>query len=197
MKRLIFVCLLLVVSAGTACAGFWDDAEKLVIKGQQVREQVTPDQSDTPAAEPRQDIPAGSDDLHYIQADDYFISNEPLAKRSWIYVTLAKMTTPPTAATKGEGEFFKVTDGNSTWTKHFWRTRIARPDELRLGAVMIMFEGNSQGSVYMAPKAKDGARKYHWFMARITDVSDLYKGYVTVSGGYKVSPKNLRVLLGN
>jgi hypothetical protein len=36
----------------------------------------------------------------------------------------------------------------------------------------------------------------NWFMAKITDISDLYKGYVTVSGGYKVNPKNLRVLVG-
>lgn len=32
-------------------------------------------------------------------------------------------------------------------------------------------------------------------MARITDTSNLYKGYVTVSGNYKVGQGNLRVIL--
>jgi hypothetical protein len=31
-------------------------------------------------------------------------------------------------------------------------------------------------------------------MAKITDISDLFKGYVTVSGGYKVKINNLRAI---
>ena len=119
-----------------------------------------------------------------------------MGDQAWIYVTLSKMTQPPNAQTKGEAEFFRIANGASQWTKYFWRTRIARPDEIRLGTLMIMFEGNSLHDAYQAPQDKSSARQSNWFMAKITDVSDLYKGYVTVSGGYKVNPKNLRVLVG-
>jgi hypothetical protein len=30
-------------------------------------------------------------------------------------------------------------------------------------------------------------------MAKITDMSDRHKGYVTVSGGYKISLENIRI----
>ena len=194
MKRLLAFALVF-VACGTARAGFMDEVDKLVTGGQQVREQVAPAQEEAPP-QPRPSAPAAGEDRHYIQSDDFFISEHSMDGHEWIYVQLAKMTQPPTAQTKGEAEFFKIKDGNSLWSKYYWRTRIARPDEIRLGATMIMFEGNSLHDAYQAPQDKSGARQSNWFMARVTDVSDLYKGYVTVSGGYKINPKNLRVLVG-
>jgi hypothetical protein len=32
-------------------------------------------------------------------------------------------------------------------------------------------------------------------MAKVTDLSDMYRGHVTVSGNYKISLNNLRVLV--
>lgn len=194
MKKL-FVLTLLLINCATAQAGFMDEVDKLVTGGQQIREQVPPAQEES-APQPRYEAPAAGEDRHYIQGDDFFISEQPMGDNAWIYVTLAKMTQPPNAQTKGEAEFFKIANGASQWTKFFWRTRIARPDEIRLGTLMIMFEGNSRNDAYQAPQDKSDARQNSWFMARVTDVSDLYKGYVTVSGGYKVNPQNLRVLVG-
>ena len=194
MKRL-FVLTLLLVSCGTAQAGFMDEVDKLVTGGQQIQEQM-PQAQEESAQPPRHEAPAVGEDRHYIQSDDFFISEQPMGDNAWIYVTLSKMTQPPNAQTKGEAEFFKITDGKSLWTKYFWRTRLARPDEIRLGALMVMFEGRQVVDVYQQPENKESARRDAWFMAKITDVTDLYKGYVTVSGGYKVSPKNLRVLVG-
>lgn len=190
-----FVLVLVLVTCGVAQAGFMDEVDKLVTNGQQIREQVPAAQEES-APQPQYEAPSAGEDRHYIQADDFFISEQPMGGSSWIYVTLSKMTSRPTAKTKGEAEFFKIKDGNSIWTKHFWHTRIARPDEIRLGAVMVMFEGNSQNDIYQAPQDKANARQSNWFMAKITDISDLYKGYITVSGGYKTNPKNLRVLVG-
>jgi outer membrane protein OmpA-like peptidoglycan-associated protein len=134
------------------------------------------------------------EDKHYMQSNDYLISDQQLDNSEWIYVSLAKMTTAPSAATKGEGEFFRVTDGNSLWTKNYWKTGIAMKNEIRLGAVVVIFEGHQENEIYKAPDTKDNARSSNWFMARITDTSDLYKGYLTVSGGYKVAPDNLRII---
>ena len=105
------------------------------------------------------------------------------------------MVNGPAGHTKGEAEFMKIRDAKQFWTAHFWQTRIAAQSELRLGLQVIIFEGHHRGSVYLAPQSKERARGSSWFMARITDTSDLYKGYVTVSGNYKVAVDNLRVII--
>jgi len=133
------------------------------------------------------------EDDHYIQPDDYFISKEAFKAQSWIYVYLAKMATPASVKTKNEAEFLQVMDGKKTWTKNYWPTRIAAEADLKIGVEVIILEVAGEEDIYRAPNSKEEARTTSWFMAKITDISDLYKGYVTVSGGYKVSVKGLRV----
>lgn len=140
-------------------------------------------------------VVAGADDEHFIQSDDIFIQKHGLDRHAWIYVKLAKVVTSPSSSTKDEGEFMEVKNGNNVWTRHYWRTRIADKAELRIGMHAIMFNDNRRDGVYSAPKSKENARGGEWFYAKITDMSDLYKGYVTVSGNYKVSLKNIRVIL--
>jgi len=135
-----------------------------------------------------------SGDEHFIQPDDYFVSKNAYTTQTWIHVHLAKMKTAPTPQTKGEAEFFQVRDAKEYWTKYFWKTRIATSADIKLGQVVVMLD-YAQGDVYIPPKDKDSARTDNWFMAKITDTSDLYKGYVTVSGGYKVVVDGLRVPL--
>lgn len=45
----------------------------------------------------------------------------------------------------------------------------------------------------MLPQEKSEARQGHWFLAVITDTSDLFKNQVTTSGGYKVATRNIRI----
>lgn len=136
------------------------------------------------------------DDDHFIQKDDYFISTTALEKNPYISVSLAKMVTEPSTRSKGEAEFFKVIDGSNIWTRHYYQSRIARDGEIKLGTIVMAFEGRTDDTgVYIAPETKEEARGASWFLAKITDASDLYRGYVTVSGNYKVNLKNLRILL--
>lgn len=190
--RTLIIAVLVLCAAGTAQAGFMDAVDKLVTGSEQIREQLPPSQ-EQPPAQPRHETPTPGEDRHYIQADDYFISDKPLQGHEWIYVQLSKLTAAPSAATKDEAEFFKVTDGNKLWTRYFWHSRLATSADIKLGAQVIMFEGNNRGDVYDAPAEKAAARRDAWFMARVTDVSDTYKGFITVSGGYKASLENLRV----
>ncbi|MDY0018263.1 MAG: hypothetical protein RBS89_10545, partial [Candidatus Delongbacteria bacterium] len=132
-------------------------------------------------------------DKHYIQGDDYFISDRALEGHSWIRVNVAKMMEAPNANTNGEAKFLVVKDGKEIWTKYFWQSRIAGPEEIKLGTVAIMFD-YATGGIYIAPKQRDDARTDNWFMAKITDVSTLYKGHVLVSGGYNVSKDNIRII---
>lgn len=133
------------------------------------------------------------DDDHFIQKDDYFVSTTALEKNSYIYVTLCKMVTEPSARSKGEAEFFKITDGANMWSKFYYRSRIAPAGGIRLGTQVISFEGRLDDGVYLAPETKEEARGGSWFLAKVTDVSDMYRGYVTVSGNYKISLKNMRL----
>jgi len=152
--------------------------------------------SDVSASKKGYDAPgADGSDAHYIQPDDYFVDKDAFVGKTWMYVRLAKVVTSPTAATKYEGQFMQVHDGKEIWTKNYWKTRIATRADIKLGAVVIMFEGNSRDNVYQAPANKKEARNEAWFMAKITDTSDMYKGYVMVSGGYRVAVDNLRVAI--
>ncbi len=135
------------------------------------------------------------DDDHYIQGDDYFIQKHDLGTRAWMYVILAKVVSPPSGATKGEGEFMQVRDGQNLWTKNFWRTRKAVSSDLRMGTHVICFDSHKVKGVYESPPSKEKARGGQWFYAKITDTSDLFKGFVTVSGNYKVGVNNIRIMV--
>jgi len=132
------------------------------------------------------------DDDHYINSDHYFIAQEKLTT-GWIRVNLATLKTAATAQSKNEAEFITVKNGEELWTKFYYKTRIAAKEELKIGLEVIGFDV-ADNDLYRAPENKDEALQSDWFMAKITDVSDMYKGFVTVSGGYKIKIDNIRVV---
>ncbi|MEI6702831.1 MAG: hypothetical protein WCL71_04750 [Deltaproteobacteria bacterium] len=203
MQRIIVIIGMLAMmsapSASTAAGwgDFLNSAERLdsiIVNRPGPSEQAEP--SDEPPPRHNESRPApsrGNDDSHFIQSDDYFINNEGLGNHSYIYVKLSKMVTPPSSGSKGEGEFMKVSDGQNQWTSYIWQSRIASTNELKLGMHVIAFNDNNQNGVYQAPNKKDRARGGQWFLAKITDMSDSFKGFVTVSGNYKVGLRNIRI----
>ena len=207
LRIIITMCVLTMVSVPCGAIAGWgnvlDSAErvdKLIIKRptpppsepteqEEVGEEAPPPRKSTSRPAPSR----GNEDAHFIQSDDYFIGHEELGEHSYIYVDLAKMITPPSSGSKDEGQFMKVHDGQNKWTGHIWQSRIASPHELRLGMHFIAFHNNQNNGVYHAPKKKDSARGGTWWYAKITDMSDTYKGFVTVSGNYKVGLDNIRI----
>jgi hypothetical protein len=137
------------------------------------------------------EAPGPGEDRHWVQADDYFIAEEAW-QSGWIHVGLAKMKQAPSAQSKREARFFRLNDSKDVWTAHFWRTRIADRGDLALGQFGICFEGSNQSGAYEAPAGKDAARTGSWFMGKITDLSDLYKGVVRVDT-YKCALGNVRL----
>jgi len=145
-----------------------------------------------PQASSGQPTPQQSkEDRHWIQPDDYFISERPYEHGS-IGVSLAKMKQPSTAKTKREAQFFRLHDSKDIWVKYFWKTRLAEEGDIKVGALVICFEGNGKSNVYYAPENKNSARTARWFMGRVTDTSDLYKGAVQIDR-YNCSPEAIRV----
>jgi len=105
------------------------------------------------------------------------------------------MITPASKDTKNQAKFMKVPSGDEIWTEYYYKTRKIAESEIKVGLVVICLEAGDDESVYRAPESKDDARNYNWFMAKITDISDKYKGYITVSGGYKVRLNNMMVVV--
>lgn len=136
------------------------------------------------------------EDRHFIQDDDYFINEDgDLGNNTDIYVEIAKMIEPASASTKGEAKFMTIPDGNEVWSQYYWQSRPVQSEgEIKLGTVIICSE-TSENSTYIAPRNADESRiNNRWFMAKVVDLSQMYKGIVKVSGGYDVSRENLRLL---
>lgn len=136
-------------------------------------------------------------DTQYIQSDDYFVATETIGDRDWIYVELGKLLTPASPETKNQAKFFMVKNGKEAWMPFWIKTRIATKADLVPGTLVVIFNDNGQNDVYMAPENNQSARTGAWFLAKITDSSELFKGYVMVSGGYKADINNMRVIIRN
>jgi len=133
-------------------------------------------------------------DDHFLQPDDYFILEDPLGNSAWIYVFLAKMMTPPSKETKDQAQFMIVMDGVTKWHKDWVSTHIATKEDIKLGKEVIFIDLMDANGIYRAPESNQETRQSYWLMSRITDLSELFKGYVLVGDGLQVSTKALRVL---
>ena len=134
-------------------------------------------------------------DSHYIQSDDYFVASEPLGKNEWIYVKIGKMLTPASPETKNQAKFFMIENGNEEWMPYWIKTQIATKANYVQGTLVVVFNDNSREDVYMGPTDTQQARSGSWFLATITDTSEIFKGHVIVSGGYKIGLNNMRIII--
>ena len=134
------------------------------------------------------------EDAHWVQADDYFVATRAFTS-GWLGVSIAKMKEPATAASKGEALFFVIHDGRELNSAYFYRTRPALKADLVLGNLLICFDNNPKDRVRRAPRDKDNARPGDWWLGRITDLSDLAKGYATLAGSYHCAPDALRAIV--
>ncbi len=139
--------------------------------------------------------PSGNSDAQYIQPTDYFYMEEPFGDTEWERVTLGKLVTPPSPETKDQAQFMNAYSGVKEWAKWWALTRIASSAELKLGQEVIFFDTYGDDSTLRAPESTQDARSGNWGISRITDMSEMFKGYVMIGGGYKVSVKNLRVIV--
>ncbi len=133
-----------------------------------------------------------ADDAHFIQTDDVFFVESPRGESPWVFVFLGKILSPASTDSKGKAQLIRVTDGRKFWTAHFWKTRPASASDLKIGAEVIALDREDRG-IYRPPRSKEEARRSNWYMAVITDISELGQGVVTVSGGYKIHTGALRV----
>lgn len=136
-----------------------------------------------------------SGDEHFLQESDYFVSETPPNPDRRTEVKLASLLKPGTEETEMIGEFRLLIDGDALKTSYWYRTRPAKPEDIRRGATVIFFGAiNSKGN-YIAPAEDKEARSGIWFIAEITNAATYRKGFVNVSGNATVETRNLRIVI--
>ncbi len=133
-------------------------------------------------------------DIHFLYEEDYFISDTALDINPWIRVYPGKMLKPATEETQMQAEFLMLPNGETMLTQYFYTTKIADTEELKIDDVVICFEAAGNNNACRAPKNEEEARTLPWLMAKISDISTLDKGYVTLSNGMKTELDNIRII---
>lgn len=133
-------------------------------------------------------------DNHFVQSDDYFILQDPLEGNAWVYSTIAKMTVSPSLSTDNQAQFFRIMDGESLWTRHWVKTRLATKADLAIGKKVVFLDITDHQGLYRSPESNQEARSSYWLHSRIVDTSELFKGYVMVGDGLKVREKAIRIV---
>jgi len=137
---------------------------------------------------------AGGDaDAHHVVSTDWFVATEPY-QSGHMAVLLSSLVTAPSDTTKGEGEYMVLMDGQKIWAKYQYRTRQAIKEDLKVGTIVIVADKNNEG-LYQIPENRAEVVRIGWFMGTITDLTDLYKNEVSVSGEFRVQPDALRVIV--
>jgi hypothetical protein len=137
-------------------------------------------------------------DNHYVDSNEVFIAQQEATEGGYTAVALARMLEEPSARTRGEGQFLVIgtgagfTAGQRVWTRYYWRTRIATPEDVRLGKQVFVPELSENG-VYRQPNDRQEAVNGGWWTAAITDLTDMYKQQVTAAGEYHVGVSAMRV----
>lgn len=152
---------------------------------------------DAPPATPGTPLPVpteGDPANHYLDGETLFTATAPF-QHNFIYAHPAKQLAPPGA--DGKAKFWDFHTKKEFATKHFWKSRAAKPDELAVGPLaLIAHKKNSEG-VYVAPGSVKEAYEVRWWITRIVSVRPKAEGYVLLSGSYRAAPDAIRFLEGD
>jgi hypothetical protein len=140
---------------------------------------------------PTADVP-GAEDRWFIKDGHWFVGTDPLPKEGYTTVYAAALLEQATKETGGEGHFLWLHSGKTLWSRHFWKTRIAGKNDLKVGRPAICLDGESGDGAYGPPADRRQALFHGWFAGPVTDTGELYKGVVEVAG-YKCDLQAVRV----
>jgi hypothetical protein len=135
----------------------------------------------------------GPEDKYYVKPDYWLVSTSKLPESGYISADLALAVKAPSPQTGGEGQFLKLGSGELVWTKYAWRQRLATPADMKVGSFVIALDFQ-EGSVYTPPTSREKALNTNWFIAKITDAGQAYKGVVTLAGQYPTKIDGARVI---
>ncbi len=122
---------------------------------------------------------APGEDQHWFSSDDYLVAPNSQHTERVQEVRVAKMTEPPTDGSKGEARFL-VANGKDLWTRNYHPSRVAEVADLVVGARAFCHSNSTYRPETAGPRNKQDSRNDQWYFGPITDVSDVYKGRISV-----------------
>ncbi len=134
-------------------------------------------------------------DAHFVVVNDYFIMEQPLVDQTYVYSAIARMEMPPSPATNNRGKFRRLLDNQLVWTEHYSKTRIAKSSDLVEDNQIFFLNVVDGEGVYRAPQSISESQSSWWYQAKVTDTSQKHKGFLTVSGGFRVHLNAIRVTI--
>ncbi|MBI4508994.1 MAG: hypothetical protein HY698_05130 [Deltaproteobacteria bacterium] len=136
---------------------------------------------------------AGAEDTHFFQPDHFIIATNPLPGRGRIQGEIGIAITKPSPDTKGEGLFIGARRGKVYWTRNAWRTVPATSDRVKVGQ-FVAFPYDTRDGVHQRPATRELALGHSWWIAKVVDTSDVFKGVITTANGMKVSVDAVRIV---
>jgi serine/threonine protein kinase len=119
---------------------------------------------------------AVTEDAMWFQSDDYLIHETAYRGARLNGLWVAKSLTP--APRPGAPASFLDANGTEHTTEHYWRTRMARPADLTIGALAFCRTNGAEGK---KPNDRAEARTEPWMLGRVTEVSRLDAGEVSIA----------------
>lgn len=134
-------------------------------------------------------------DAHYVVVNDYLIMEQPLVDQTYVYSAIARMEMAPSPATNDRGKFRRLLDDQMVWTEHYAKTRIAKSADLVEENEIFFLNIVDDEGIYRAPQSLSESQSNWWYKARVTDISEKHRGFLTVSGGFRVHLNAIRVAI--
>ena len=108
----------------------------------------------------------------------YFVSDEPLGESGSVSVRACTEEIAQAQAVSDGQSCVWQADGTVAIAGHYWKSRLAAPADLYVGAVVVARDQSGDGG---------------WFLTRITDLSELGSGYLATSARLRLPVKGLRI----
>lgn len=109
----------------------------------------------------------------------FFVSDEAIGTDGWVAVSPCTEEIAVSQAITDGQSCVAQPDGSVAMGHHYWKSRPAAPEDLRVGAFVVARDQDGEGG---------------WYVARITDLSGLQAGSVSVSAPVRAAVKGLRVV---
>jgi len=132
-------------------------------------------------------------DKHFLSSSHYHIAKKPLPEKGYDLIHVGLAIAPPAATRQGEGHYYNAKTGRPLWTAHAWLSRPATQQDLTVGRHVI-YASKRKGGLHVPVASRQESLHQQWYVAKLVDTSQLYKGVVTTSQGHDVSLEALRVL---
>lgn len=132
-------------------------------------------------------------DAHFVMVDDYFIMEGPLEEQAYVYAAIGKMLEAPKGGS-GEARFNRLLDQQEIRTPYYAKTRRATENDYQLGREVFFLNSLDNEGNYRAPENASETQTGWWLKSKITDTSEVYRGLISITGGYKVNLNALRVV---